>query len=202
MSGPSRRPAEPRPLVLASASPRRRELLATLGRPFTVQAADLDESLRPGEAPDAYGARLALAKAGAVAAGLGAAAATVVGADTLVVLEGAILGKPADEAEATAMLRRLRGRAHQVITALAVLDARSGRHLLDCAWTRVQIRDYGEAELAAYVAGGDPLDKAGAYAIQHAGFRPVARLEGSETNVIGLPLGLLAKLLGWLEQEL
>lgn len=193
------RGAPPRPLVLASASPRRRELLATLGRPFSVQAADLDESRLPGEEPLAYGLRLAQAKALAVAESLGDQAATVLGADTLVVLDGAILGKPADAAEATAMLRRLRGRAHRVLTAVALVDAARGRVRLGAGHTTVHMRPYTEAELAAYVAGGDPLDKAGAYAIQHAGFSPVARLEGSETNVIGLPLGVVVYLLALLE---
>lgn len=202
MSGAVALGPSPRLLVLASASPRRRELLAALGRPFSVQAADLDESLRPGEEPLSYGLRLALAKARAVAERLDGAPATVLGADTLVVLEGAILGKPADPADAAAMLRRLRGRAHLVLTAVALVDAAGGRARVGAGHTKVHLRPYTEAELTAYVAGGDPMDKAGAYAIQHAGFSPVARLEGSESNVIGLPLGLVVQLLAALERDL
>lgn len=190
-----------RGLVLASASPRRRQLLAVLGRPFEVAAADVDERPRPGEAPDAYGLRLALDKARAVAASLAGASVTVLGADTVVVADGCILGKPADAADAHRMLALLRGRRHEVLTAVAAVDAADGRALADLAITGVWLRAFNAAEAADYVAGGDPLDKAGAYAIQHAGFRPVERLEGSETNVIGLPLALARRLIGRLEQR-
>ncbi len=189
-----------RPLVLASASPRRRELLSSLGRPFDVQVADVDERPLPAENPSAYGLRLALAKARAVAEVLASAPATVLGADTLVVLDGRILGKPADPDEARAMLALLRGRRHEVLTAVAVVDPRGGS-ITDLAVTGVWMRAYDETDVDAYVDSGDPLDKAGAYAIQHRGFRPVQRLEGSETNVIGLPLALVDRLIRILERD-
>jgi septum formation protein len=182
-----------RRLVLASASPRRRELLARLGLPFEVAPAELDESVHPGESAPDYARRVALAKARAVAAG--ASDALVLGADTTVVLDGAALGKPASEAEARAFLLRLRGRRHEVITALALVDAASGATWAAEEVTGVWMRAYTEAEMASYIATGDPMDKAGAYAIQHPGFRPVARLEGSEDNVIGLPLARVEELL-------
>lgn len=165
-----------------------------------MAAADVDERPWPGEAPDAYGLRLALDKARAVAGTLAGASVTVLGADTLVVADGRILGKPADAADAHRMLALLRGRRHEVLTAVVAVDAADGRALADLATTGVWLRAFSAAEAADYVAGGDPLDKAGAYAIQHAGFRPVERLEGSETNVIGLPLALARRLIGRLEQ--
>ncbi len=178
------------PIVLASASPRRKALLSTLApEPFEVVVAEIDESPLPGERPEPHVRRLALAKARAVAAQI-EGPARVLGADTIVVFEGRILGKPADAADAAATLRRLRGRRHEVVTGLAMVDAETGRSRSTSATTGVWMRDYSDAEIEAYVAGGDPMDKAGAYAIQHTGFRPVARLEGSETNVIGLPLAL------------
>jgi len=190
-----------RGLLLASASPRRRELLAGLGRPFEVAAADVDERPHPLEAPDVYGLRLALAKARAVAESLDRASVTVLGADTLVVADGRILGKPTDATDALEMLTLLRGRRHEVLTAVAAVDAADGRGLVGLAITGVWLRAFSAAEAADYVAGGDPLDKAGAYAIQHPGFRPVDRLEGSETNVIGLPLALAQRLIERLERR-
>ncbi|HQZ71238.1 MAG TPA: Maf family protein [Anaerolineae bacterium] len=189
-----------RPLILASASPRRRALLATLGRPFEVHVADVDERPLPAENPSAYGLRLALAKARAVADRLAGAPVTVLGADTLVVVDGRILGKPADAAEASAMLNLLRGRRHDVLTAVAVVDGAGNRCVAELAVTGVWMRAYSGAELRAYVESGDPMDKAGAYAIQHEGFRPVDRLEGSETNVIGLPLVLVRRLIQQLDR--
>jgi septum formation protein len=119
----------------------------------------------------------------------------IVAADTLVVLEGEILGKPTDPAGATAMLRRLRGREHRVLSGLTLLDAISGREATEVVETRVWMRPVSNEEIAAYVASGDPLDKAGAYAIQHPGFHPVARLWGCAANVMGLPLCRLDALL-------
>lgn len=195
------------PLILASASPRRRALLAALGRPFTVQVADVDETARPGEPPIAYALRLARAKARVVAEATAeqASPALVVGADTIVVLDGAILGKPATAEEARAFLRRLRGRRHLVVTAVAVLPQGVGRRSAEdgqASWaaTGVWMRGFSDAEIEAYVASGDALDKAGGYAIQHPSFQPVAALQGSETNVIGLPLGLTAWLLDRVER--
>lgn len=184
--------ANPPALILASGSPRRRELLAELGIPFVVRSADVDESLLPGEAPEPYARRLALAKARAVAEAAGSG--LVLGADTIVVDGDDILGKPADADAARALLRRLRGRRHVVITALALVDAASGAARVVAEHSGVWLRAVTDAEIDAYVATGDPLDKAGGYAVQHAGFRPVARIQGSETNVIGLPLTRL----GWL----
>jgi len=184
---------DPAPLILASGSPRRRDLLGELGVAFEVRVADVDESLLSSEAPEPYARRLALAKARAVAAG--AERGLVLGADTIVVLGADVLGKPTDPTEARSLLRRLRGRRHVVITALALVDAKSGAARVAAEHSGVWLRDLADAEIDAYVATGDPLDKAGGYAVQHAGFRPVARIEGSETNVIGLPLTRLAWML-------
>jgi septum formation protein len=119
----------------------------------------------------------------------------VLGADTVVVVDGQPLGKPADAEEARRMLRRLRGRVHEVLTAVAVVDARSGRSRTLTVVSRVRMADYDEAAIASYVAGGEPLDKAGAYAIQGEGGALVAGLEGSFSNVVGLPLAETARLL-------
>lgn len=174
-----------RSLVLASQSPRRRELLALLGLPFDVVAADVVETPRPGELPAALVSRLSQEKARAATALPGT---VVIACDTIVALDGDVLGKPRDAAEATAMLLRLRGRPHTVYSAVTLLETSAGRMLTDVAETTVVMRVYTDAELAAYVASGDPLDKAGAYAIQHAGFRPVAEVQGCYANVTGLPL--------------
>ena len=153
---------------------------------------DVDETLIPGSLTDAV-ARLALDKARAVATRVGQG--IVLGADTVVAIDGHALGKPAGPEEARAMLRRLRGRAHEVITGVAVVDARTGRSERTAVTSRVRMADYGESEIDAYVAGGEPLDKAGAYAIQGAGASLVAGLEGSYSNVVGLPLRETARLL-------
>jgi septum formation protein len=174
-------------LVLASNSPRRRELLALGGWDFLVRPADVDESLRPGETPQTYVLRLAESKAKACAESAHPGE-TIVAADTTVTVEGAILGKPGNKAEAAEMLRRLRGRRHQVCTGLAVQDMDSGNFVTALCVTDVPMRDYTEEELQAYVRSGDPLDKAGAYAIQHAGFHPVDSLSGCYASVMGLPL--------------
>jgi MAF protein len=173
--------------MLASNSPRRRELLALSGWEFSVRPAEVDETPHPGEAPDRYVLRLAESKALACARSE-ADAALILAADTTVSVDGDILGKPADAHEAAAMLRRLRGRSHQVYTGIALLRPSDGKlHSQVCA-TDVPMRTYGEAEIEAYVASGDPLDKAGAYAIQHAGFHPVEGLQGCFASVMGLPL--------------
>jgi nucleoside triphosphate pyrophosphatase len=167
-------------------------LLRTLGVEFTVLPGDLDETLAPGPLPEAV-ARLALDKARAVAARLDAG--IVLGADTVVTIDGQTLGKPADAEDARAMLRRLRGREHEVITGVAVVDAGSGRAERTAVTSRVRMAAYGEREIDAYVATGEPLDKAGAYAIQGAGGALVAGYEGSYSNVVGLPLAETARLL-------
>ncbi len=177
------------PIVLASASPRRRELFELLRLPFVVETAEVDETPRPGEAPEVLVARLSAIKAASVIGNV--SHGLVVAADTVVVLDDEILGKPRDADHAVRMLRRLRNREHVVHSGVAVADAASRRTAIHLSATTVWMRDYSDAEIEAYVASGDPLDKAGAYAIQHAGFRPVARIEGCFAGVMGLPLGAL-----------
>ncbi len=174
-------------LVLASNSPRRRELLALGGWSFDVRPADVDERRLPGEAPASYVLRLAEAKARACADSA-RTGSILVGADTAVVDRDDILGKPVDKAEAVEMLRRLSGRTHQVYTGIAILRLADGKLVTDLCITDVPMRAYREDEIETYVASGDPLDKAGAYAIQHAGFHPVERLAGCYASVMGLPL--------------
>jgi MAF protein len=178
-------------LVLASQSPRRRLLLDSLGLGFTVDAAEVDETPRPGETPGDLVCRLSREKARAVAGRH--PGAIVLAADTVVVLDGKLLGKPVDAREAIAMLRSLRGRVHQVCTAVSV--AYNGQLATRLSESDVLMRTYSDAEIAAYIASGDPLDKAGAYAIQHPLFAPVAGWEGCYTAIMGLPLGLAADLL-------
>jgi MAF protein len=184
-------------LVLASNSPRRKQLLQLGGWAFQSVAADVNEDPHPGEEPRAYVLRLAREKA-QVGADKAPEAEIIVAADTTVVDGIEILGKPASPSEATAMLARLRGRQHQVYTGLAVWRREDSRQLSDVCVTDVFMRDYGEMEIQAYVATGDPLDKAGAYAIQHTGFDPVERIEFCYANVVGLPLCLLSRLLAQL----
>jgi len=178
-------------LVLASQSPRRRALLAALGLTFTIDAADVDEAPLPGERPDAMVCRLCRAKA---LAGAGRhPGAIVLAADTVVTLDDRLLGKPADAAEAAAMLRSLAGRPHTVFTAVAV--ARGGDITARLNASQVTMRAYSEGEIAAYVASGDPLDKAGAYAIQHSSFSPAAAWTGCYAGIMGLPLRLTCEML-------
>jgi septum formation protein len=181
-------------LLLASNSPRRRELLALGGWRFDVALSDVDERRLAGEAPGAYVLRLAESKARAVASGA-PAQALVLAADTTVVDGDELLGKPVDEADAARMLRQLRGRTHQVYTGLALLRVREGHTLTDLCVTDVPMRDYSDEEIEAYVRSGDPLDKAGAYAIQHPGFQPVQGMAGCYASVMGLPLCHLTRLL-------
>lgn len=183
-------PPVPR-LVLASTSPRRRELLAALGVPFTVRAAAVPEELPVDVPAPVLAEELALAKARAVARD--EPAAVVLAADTIVVLDGRSLGKPAHADEARQMLRALRGRAHTVVTGVAVVAP--GREHTAHATTSVVMRCYSDAEIETYIASGDPFDKAGAYAIQHREFRPAARIEGCYCNVVGLPLWTVRRLL-------
>ena len=178
-------------LVLASASPRRRELLASLGLRFTVDAPQLDESRLPGEAPRAWARRLSKEKAALVAA-RHAPPVLILAADTLIIDGDEALGKPANAADAQRMLRQLRGRTHEVCTAFTLHSAgTNGQRQTSLCRTRVYMRVWSAAEQAAYIASGDPFDKAGAYAIQHPVFAPVARIEGSYSNVVGLPLEML-----------
>jgi len=185
-------------LVLASNSPRRRELIALAGLPFETIVPDVDESLLPGEAPRDYVRRLAVTKARA-ASSRADAAQIVLAADTAVVDGDAVLGKPADPSDATRMLRQLRGRVHQVFTGIAVLRVRDGSLAADVCVTDVPMRAYGDDEIEAYVQTGDPLDKAGAYAIQHPRFQPVASMSGCYASVMGLPLCHAARLLSQMD---
>lgn len=172
-------------LILASASPRRRDLLAGIGVRFAVVPAQLDETPQPGERPRAYVARLALAKARAVAAGPGATL-PVLGADTTVVCDARLLGKPADEAEAIDMLMALSGRTHQVLTAIALVRGAAEAGVV--VETAVSFRELSLAECRAYWQSGEPVDKAGGYALQGLGGIFVTRIEGSYSGVVGLPV--------------
>lgn len=172
-------------LILASNSPRRRQLLALAGWKFSVSAANVDERQHPNEEPADYVLRLAEAKARAV---VGDTDQSVLAADTTVVDEDVILGKPKDNAEAVMMLTHLRGHMHQVYTGVALLRLSDGLILKDVCITDVPMRDYSDEEILAYVQTGDPLDKAGAYAIQHPRFRPVKNMNGCYANVMGLPM--------------
>jgi septum formation protein len=174
-------------LILASNSPRRKELLSLGGQKYRVAPADVDETPREGEDPKQYVLRLAQEKAQVAAKGI-QQDSLILAADTTVVFQGRILGKPADEKEAKQILGELRGKTHLVYTGLALLRTRDQSMLTDFAETEVPMRDYTDSEIDAYIASGDPLDKAGAYAIQHAGFHPVAYMQGCYANVIGLPL--------------
>jgi MAF protein len=185
-------------LILASTSPRRRQLLALGGWAFSLQAADIDETPLPGEPADAYVLRLSEAKARTVAGRVPSDSPeiAILASDTTVVENGEILGKPEDDQRAFEMLARLGGKVHQVYTGVAVLRRRDGKLLLDVCVTDVAMRPYTDDEIRVYVATGDPLDKAGAYAIQHAGFHPVERLSGCYPSVMGLPLCMVTRLLG------
>ncbi len=185
-----------KPLALASASPRRAEILRAVGWQFTVQAADVDETRRANEEAAAYVERLALAKATTIAEANGAkrGARLVLGADTVVVIDGEILGKPRDREEARLMLERLRNRWHEVLTGVALVCAKSGRVAVAHEVTRVQFGEMTDDEIAAYVATGEPMDKAGAYAVQGRAAVFVERIEGDYWNVVGLPVRLVYRL--------
>lgn len=185
-------------LVLASASPRRRELLTQAGYSFEVRPAHIPEDPREGEDPIAYVTRLAREKAEVVfrelsANGSADGALVVLGADTTVTLDNHILGKPEDAADATRMLRMLSGRSHHVITGVAVVTA--GGAEVAAEVTAVRFLTMTDEEIAAYVATGEPMDKAGAYGIQGLAARWIPRIEGCYFNVVGLPLALVSTLL-------
>jgi septum formation protein len=189
-------------LILASASPRRAEILRNAGIQFEIRKTDVDESRLVDEAPGDYVRRLALAKALSAAAeyrNLGDAA-LILGADTVVVLDADILGKPASQDDARSMLRRISGRIHEVHTGLALLRMPETTQRLAEEITRVHFASLTEQEIENYIATGEPFDKAGAYAIQGIGGRYVTRIEGCYFNVMGLPLERLWSLLrefGW-----
>jgi nucleoside triphosphate pyrophosphatase len=180
-------------LILASASPRRAELLTSAGFAFEVQPSDVDESLLPGEAAEVYALRVARDKAAAAVARCPDPAAVVLSADTVVTLDGQILGKPRDDADAGRMLRLLANRTHQVLTAVVVRMAAAER--FEVVATQVRFRELDDGEIAWYVASGEPAGKAGAYAIQGRAARFVDWIEGSWSNVVGLPVATVDRLL-------
>ncbi|OFV83893.1 MAG: septum formation protein Maf [Acidobacteria bacterium RIFCSPHIGHO2_01_FULL_67_28] len=183
-------------LILASASPRRRELLRQAGFTFEVVAPEVDETYPGGEDPAAFAERLALAKAAQIAQRFTAKDDVVVlGADTVVVADGEVLGKPVSADDARAMLRKLSGIAHRVITGVALAAPGAARRAVGHEVTRVFFRPLTEEEITAYVATGEPLDKAGAYAAQGRAARFVTRVEGCYFNVVGLPVALVDRLL-------
>ena len=191
-SAPGRAPEAREKLVLASQSPRRAEILRAVGWPFEAEAADVDESLRAGEQVTRYVERLAREKAETVAArrlfGL------VLGADTTVVVEGEVLGKPRDETEARRMLRRLRGHWHEVVTGVALVRAETKQAVTTHARTRVRFAPMTDEEVDWYIATGEPADKAGAYAIQGHGALFIEAIDGDYWNVVGLPIRLVYQL--------
>ena len=188
-----RRSAQGRPVVLASASPRRAELLRQIGIEFTIQPADIDETRRPAESPTGYVERMAREKALQGWALSVTDARLVIGADTVVVLEQDVLGKPAGQVEAMSTLIGLSGRTHDVLSAVAITDGVRTKQRLSA--TRVTMRQISAAEAAAYWLSGEPVDKAGGYAIQGLGALFVERIEGSYSAVVGLPLFETAELL-------
>ena len=180
-------------IILASASPRRSDLLAKMGYEFEVIPADIDETVYPGADPAGEAVRLAVAKAEEVA-GHGSPA-VVIGADTLCALEGDILGKPRDREHAAEMLGRLSGTRHHTITGICVLDTASGRRVAEAVSTAVTMRPMTDEQIREYVDSGEADGKAGAYAIQETADRYVVEIEGSFDNVVGLPTERLAEIL-------
>ena len=176
-------------LILASNSPRRKELLSLFGGSFDVIPAHINEDRQPGELPIDYVRRLACEKASQIAEDY---EGLVIGADTIVVDGEELLGKPADEADARRMLQQLRGRTHLVFTGIAIIETTTGQSFGDVCRTDVPMRSFSDEEINAYIATGDPMDKAGAYAIQHPGFHPVENFSGCYASVMGLPICLLS----------
>lgn len=184
---------EEEPFILGSASPRRVGILEGLGLDFVVDPSGIPEDPLDGEAAPAHVTRLALAKAVEVAGRY--ERGTVLGADTIVVLGGRLLGKPGGADEAERMLRAIRGRWHEVVTGVAAVRASDGASAVGSERTRVLVRDLTDAEVRAYVEGGEPLDKAGSYAIQGCGSAVVERVEGCFYNVVGLPVVRMCRVL-------
>jgi septum formation protein len=178
-------------LILASSSPRRAELLSAAGIAFEAVAVDVDESVKRLEPPGDHVRRLAREKADAAFAKY--PGRVVLGADTIVLVGGEMLGKPHDEADAIRMLRQLSGREHEVLTGVALVSARGA--IVEVVRTRVWVNPLSDAEIKQYVATGEPLDKAGAYGIQGLGSRFIDRIQGSYSNVVGLPVALVYRLL-------
>lgn len=180
-------------LILASSSPRRKELLQTLGLSFSIQSSDVDETTDPGMQPQEIVEELALRKARKVASGL--TEGVVLGSDTIVVLDGEILGKPVDDEDAYRMLHALQGCEHTVYSGIALIDAESGQSEVTHSRTQVKIRPLAPDEIRAYIATREPMDKAGSYAIQGIGATLVEGIEGDYFTVVGLPLRLTASML-------
>lgn len=185
-------------MILASSSPRRRQLLSLLGVDFKVTTSDIDERVNPNESPKEYVLRLAQEKSRSVSLQSGVND-VIISADTAVVDGNQILGKPVNKADALRMLYNLRGRTHHVFTGLAVWDPMTRNIIVDICSTEVHMRALQESEMEVYVASGDPLDKAGAYAIQNPRFNPVQSITGCYANVVGLPLCHLIEMLQKLE---
>ncbi len=183
----------PNPLILASGSPRRVALLGELGVPFQTVVSDAPETIDPRLSPESQTVALAERKARVVASRL--QTGIVLGADTIVVLGGAVLGKPEDDADATRMLRRLSGQEHRVVTGIAIVDASTGSLRTSAVRSVVRFRTLSDEEINQYIATGEPRGKAGAYAIQGLGSGLVSTLKGCFTNVVGLPLCETARLL-------
>ncbi|WP_139490273.1 Maf family protein [Brevibacillus dissolubilis] len=181
------------PIILASSSPRRRELLHNLGLEFTVQSSDVDETTAPGLSPQEIVESLSIRKAQATAVGVDTG--LVIGSDTIVVLDQKVLGKPADEDDAFGMLSSLQGREHTVYSGVAIVDAATGKSEVSHSSTKVKIRAMTDAEIRSYIATKEPMDKAGSYAIQGFGATIVEGIVGDYFTVVGLPLGLTAQLL-------
>jgi len=186
---------KPRTLVLASSSPRRQELIRMLGLPVVVRPSRVPETVAPGLAPCDIVKQLSLMKAEAVARETADADAVVVGSDTIVVLEGRVLGKPADRAEAARMLDMLQGKTHEVYSGVALIDTATGNRAVECRMTKVTMKPLDRSRIERYVETGEPLDKAGAYAIQGVGATLIESIEGDYFNVVGLPLSLLSDML-------
>lgn len=190
-------------LILASQSPRRRELIQLLNCPVEAISVDADEDSIQHPDPVETVLQIAHLKADLMAARLAPGDGRyLIAADTTVVLEGQMLGKPVDEAHARGMLQALRGRTHEVHTAVVILAPATGQKITQVTTATVTMRPYSDEEIEAYIASGDPMDKAGAYAIQHPTFRPVAGLSGCYTNVVGLPVCQLAAMLQQLGLEI
>ncbi|NTU75991.1 MAG: septum formation protein Maf [Anaerolineaceae bacterium] len=184
----------PPKLLLASISPRRQTMLTWTGWIFDIQPSSIDETPLPGENARDYVVRISQAKAAAVAP-FAVAGLVVVAADTIVVLDGKILGKPENSGHARTMLQQLRGRDHQVLTAISTYQPAKGLRENDLCVSSVPMRAFTDHEMEEYINSGDPLDKAGAYAIQHAGFHPVHQFSGCFASVMGLPLCHLTRIL-------
>jgi len=180
-------------IILASASPRRAELLKKIVKKFTIKPSQVDETKIKAETPEMFAVRAALAKAEDVAEKT--KNAVVIGADTIVVLGKKIIGKPKNKKNAIRILKSLSGKTHRVITGLAIVDSETGRSLTHCEMTAVRMRKLKEKEILDYVGTGSPLDKAGAYGIQEIENVFVAGIEGDYDNVVGLPVAALSKLL-------